>query len=136
MSDLGTISAKLEREEEHLRILNDALLVLEVDSLGKSDIFDYSNNDIKNSRKIIIDFLNRLIAIMDDGNKVIDFVGLIEILKADMKPYEDWYEDLAELLAELKDSKKLTEQSMTTIEELLSILEDEFGKDIQKLYAW
>lgn len=135
MSTLGSISGNLERERQLLSELNSALLTLESQALGRSAEFGFTDEEIAKSRQTLIDFVMRLRSALDQPITPIDVQSLVYRLKSGMKPLEDWQEDLDGLLTELKAGEHLTNKSLPILEEILSLLDDEFTEDLKRLYS-
>ena len=60
---------------------------------------------------------------------------IVDHLKSGMKPVEDWIEDLENISEEISSNKKLSEDSLAILEDILSLLDDQFAEDLQRLYA-
>lgn len=135
MSELGSITGKLHREEQFLRKLNEALLVLEADTLGRSSDFNFSSQQISESRAFLVDFAQRLCFVLKQQSPSIDLLPVIRHLRSGMKPVEDWIEDLEELIHQLQGTEKLTYEVFSILEEILSLLDSEFADDLQRLYS-
>jgi len=135
MSEVGSISGKLQREVEVLRELNDALLVVEVDALGRSSDFGYSDDEISKSRHFLVDFAARLCSALKEQPQSIDLQPVVHHLKSGMKPVEDWIEDLEVLIRKIQSNEKFADEGLVVLEDILSLLDTEFTEDLQRLYA-
>lgn len=133
MRDLGAISTKLQREGELLKRLNDALLTLEVDALGRISELDISSEDVIKSRKFIIEFAQRLCSILKQETPSIDLAPVVNHFKSGMKPVEDWIEDLEKLIEHLRNNR-IVDDDVVVIEDILSLLDDQFTEDLRRLY--
>lgn len=134
MKELGAISGKLQREIELLRKLNDALLILEVHGLGRDSELNVSQEAVDNSRKFIMEFCERLSSVLKQETSSIDLIPLIQHFKSGSKPIEDWIEDLEKLVKDLQDNKITDDDDVTIIEDILSLLDDQFTEDLRRLY--
>ncbi len=132
---MGSISGKLQREGEVLRELNDALLTVEAEALGKSSDFGYSEDEISKSRQFLMDFASRLCSALKEQSQPIDLQPVVRHLKSGMKPVEDWIEDLEALIRKIQSNEKLTYEGLVVLEDILSLLDAEFTEDLQRLYA-
>lgn len=135
MSEVGSISGKLQREVEVLRALNDALLVIEADALGRSSDFGYSDDEISKSRHFLVDFASRLCSVLKQQSQSIDLQPVVHHLKSGMKPVEDWIEDLEALIHKIQSNEKLANEGLVALEDILSLLDTEFTEDLQRLYT-
>ena len=133
MRDLGAISTKLQREGELLKRLNDALLILEVDALGRISEVDISSEDVIKSRKFIIEFAQRLCSVLKQEAPSIDLAPVVNHFKSGMKPVEDWIEDLEKLIEHLQNNR-IVDDDVVVIEDILSLLDDQFTEDLRRLY--
>jgi len=82
MRDLGAISTKLQREGEVLKRLNNALLILEVDALGRSSELNISSEDVIKSRKSIIEFAQQLCSALKQETPSIDLIPIVDHFKS------------------------------------------------------
>ncbi len=94
MGELGAISGKIQREVEILRKLNDALLILEIDTLGLHAELNISPDDVTKSQDFMMEFADRLCSVLKHKSLTIDLQPIIHHFQSGMKPVEDWIEDL------------------------------------------
>lgn len=135
MNKLASLSGKLQREVEILRELNNALLVIEASALDRSSEIGFSPSDITKSQKFITDFASRLLVVLKEEAPPLSLQPIIDHLRSGMKPIEDWIEDLEKIIEEIKSNKKLTDESLAILEDILSLLDNQFAEDLQRLYA-
>ena len=135
MNELASVSGKLQREVETLRELNNALLVIEASALERSSDFGFSSEDVSKSQKFITDFASRLLSVLKKEAPPLYLQPIIDHLKSGMKPIEDWTEDLEKIAEEISSNKKLTDDSLAILEDILSLLDNQFAEDLQRLYA-
>jgi hypothetical protein len=135
MNELASVSGKLQREVETLRELNNALLVIEASALERASDFGFSSEDVSKSQKFITDFALRLLSVLKEEDRPLYLQSIIDHLKSGIKPLEDWIEDLEKIAKEINLNKKLTDDSLATLEDLLSLLDNQFAEDLQRLYA-
>jgi hypothetical protein len=135
MSKLGFVSGHLEREQQLLRELNSALLVLEAEALGKTADLGFSEEDVLSSRQILHNFVSRLEAALGESKATpTDIQVLVYRIKNHKKPLEDWQQDLKELANRLQTSEQLRDADMPILEDILSFLDSEFVEGIQRLF--
>jgi hypothetical protein len=135
MNELASVSGKLQREVETLRELNNALLVIEASALERASDFGFSSEDVSKSQKFITDFALRLLSVLKEEDRPLYLQSIIDHLKSGIKPLEDWIEDLEKIAKEINLNKKHTDDSLATLEDLLSLLDNQFAEDLQRLYA-
>jgi len=133
MSELGAISVKIQRESELLKELNDALLILEVDALKRSSEFNISTEDISRSRRFVLDFARRLCSALEQQSFSIDLLPIVNHFRSSAKPIEDWIEDLEELIKQISSGKPV-DKAIPILEDILSLLDNQFTEDLRRLY--
>jgi hypothetical protein len=52
-----------------------------------------------------------------------------------MKPLEDWQEDLVRLSQQLAQPEPIRLEDLPILEDILSLLDNEFADDLRRLYA-
>ena len=134
MSTLGSLSGQIEREEKRLRELNLALIALEAQSLGHTADFGLSKEDIEKSRQMLVDFVVRFRAALDQESPRMDVQSLVHRVKSSIKPIEDWREDLDALATQLQTKESLKDEALPVLEDVLSLLDTEFTEDLRRLY--
>lgn len=133
MRNVGSLSGKVQRELKFLKKLNDSLLKLEINALGKNSDLDITPKDVEDSQKFIKDFAERLISVLKQESTSMDLLPIFNHFLSGMKPIEDWIEDLELLLSQIKDNK-INQDSIIILEDILSLLDEEFTEDIRRLY--
>lgn len=135
MSKLGSLSGNLGRERKLLRDLNNALLTIETNSLGKAKQFGFTKNDINKSRSILQEFTARLREVLTQEQISTDLQPLVHRIKSGIKPLEDWIEDLEIIESKLVSKSPVDEESLPILEDVLSLLDLEFTEDLRRLYV-
>jgi hypothetical protein len=135
MSTLGSITGHLEREQQLLRNLNTALIALEAKALGRAAEFCFSEEVVSESRQMLLDFVARLRAALDEETTSADIQSLTHRIKSGMKPLEDWKEDLDKLLIQLQTTDVVSDEVLPVLEDVLSLLDNEFTEDLRRLYS-
>jgi len=135
MSTLSSISNYLGREQQLLRELNNALIALEAEALGRAADFGLTKENISESRKTLLDFVVRLRSALDQETSSVDLQAMVNRLKSGMKPVDDWKEDLSALAKDLEAKSQLPQNRLPILEAILSLLDIEFTEDLKHLYA-
>ena len=135
MSTIGLVSGSLEREQEQLRILSAAMLALEADLLGYVDELGFSASEVQNSRSIIADFVAQIYGVLDEHTDSADFQTLRARIQAGSKRLDDWQEDLKKLELHLKDNTSISIETLAVMNDVMSLLDNEFTKDLRRLYG-
>jgi len=135
MSTLSSISNYLGREQQLLRELNNALIALEAEALGRAADLGLTKENISESRKTLLDFVVRLRSALDQETSSVDLQAMVNRLKSGMKPVDDWKEDLSALAKDLEAKSQLPQNRLPILEAILSLLDIEFTEDLKHLYA-
>jgi hypothetical protein len=137
MSTLGFLSDKLDRDQTILQELNDALLGLQAEAVGRASDLGYSGKQLVESRSKLAEFVKKLLSEIDDGERENAPLSPIVLrLKDDgAKPVGDWKADLSELFAALQTDAPLPDELSEVLEELLGILDVQLTKDFTRLYS-
>ena len=138
MSNLGSITGYLGREQTLLRDINSALMTLEAEALGQVADFGFSREDLSRSKQTLTDFISRLRAALEENavsRTEIDLQSLVFRIKSGYKAHEDWKEDLDRLLSQLQTTGQVDEEMLRVLEDILSLLDSEFVEDLRRLYT-
>jgi hypothetical protein len=135
MSRLGALAGQAEREQRLLSRLNEAVINLEVAALGKSKDFCLTDDQLQQSRWALAEFVAKLHAELQQDKSTADLHSLAFRIKTGMKALEDWQEDLAKLSAQLASPEPIKLEDLPILEDILSLLDNEFADDLRRLYA-
>jgi hypothetical protein len=131
---LGSISGKIQNESVLLMRLNDSLLALEIDAIGRNSDLGIAAENVAESREFIADFIRRLIRALKGGSSSVDISPVVYHISSGYKPIEDWVQDLESLVGDIKKDK-VAKESVFIIEEVLSLLDDQFSDDLRQLFV-
>lgn len=134
MSTLSVAVSKMNREYKLLKDLNSSLIALEAECLGKVKEFGFTQQDINKSREIITDFIKRVLSELNKENGMADLQSLVAKMKSDVKPISDWEEDMQRVLAQLTKGDGVSKDDLYVLEDMISILDEDFAKDIKNMY--
>ncbi|MFC1948068.1 hypothetical protein ACFLXY_09145 [Chloroflexota bacterium] len=135
MSDLGSISGQAEHDQRLLSELNDALTTLEIDALERLEEFALTNNDVDKSRNILFKFSTRLREEIQLKIASDDLRSLVGKLRSGMKPIDDWVQDLICLENILQSNQKNPSEALPILEDILSLIDEDFAEDLRMLYS-
>ena len=135
MSTLGSLAGKAEREQRLLSRLNEAVIDLEVAALGKNQEFSLSEDQLQESRRSLSEFVSKLQSELLDEKATADIQSLGFRIRTGMKPLEDWQEDLVRLSQQLAQPEPIRLEDLPILEDILSLLDNEFADDLRRLYA-
>jgi hypothetical protein len=136
MSQLGSLTGNAERELRLLSQLNEAVINLEVAALGKSKEFSLTDEQLEQSRRDLSQFVAKLEAELQQDASTGDLYSLGFRIKTGIKSLQDWKEDLAELSRQLAKTGPVKLEDLPILEDVLSLLDDDFADDLRRLYAY
>lgn len=136
MSQLGSLMGNAERELRLLSQLNEAVINLEVAALGKSKDFCLTDEEIQQSRRELSQFVSKLQVELQQDSCTGDLYSLGFRIKTGMKSLQDWKEDLAELSRQLAKTDPVKLEDLPILEDILSLLDNDFADDLRRLYAY
>lgn len=135
MSVLGFVAGKVDREQTLLERLSQALLCIQVDTLGHAADLGLSKEDIVLAKATLRDFVERLRNKLTADGQTGELSALAARITDGEKPLEDWVEDLKKLETHLASEDRLPVDSIHVFERLLSILDQELMEDFSRLYS-
>ncbi|WP_375478943.1 hypothetical protein [uncultured Nostoc sp.] len=135
MSTLGLVSGSLEREQEQLRNLSSAMLALEAELLGCANELGFSPAEVKTSRNIICEFAIYVRQALSNEKESANLQALIAKIETGTKRLDDWQEDLDNLVLQLKGQDTPSIEVLSVMNDILSLLDNEFTQDLRRLYG-
>jgi hypothetical protein len=137
MSILGFLSDKLDREQTVLQELNEALLGLQAEAVGRASDLGYEKETLAALRARLAEFIARLQREIENGERENGSPSpIVARLKENRaKPLGDWKEDLAQLQVALQTDATLPDELAGLVEELIDILDVQLTKDFSRLYS-
>ena len=135
MSALGFVAGKVDKEQTRLENLSQALLCVQVDTLGRAADLGLSKEDVTAAKAVLRDFVQRLRLKLTADGQAGELSAIAARLSESDKPLQDWVTDLKELEARLATEERLPIDSIRVFEGLLSILDQELMEDFSRLYS-
>ena len=143
MSLLASLSGKTSSDAEILGHINDALLRLQVDTLGRKSEFSFSTVDIESARRMLIDLLELIHRLLTDAEEHELFVArtsqesaaknVVIRLEGVGGSRKDWVEDLESTLSALRSGNTLSDENMALLENIVDALDTELAEDLREL---
>ena len=135
MSLLGFMSVKLDKQQTLLERLNEALLVVQSESLGRAADLGFNAEQIRAAKETLRDFVSRLREKLDKdkGGEELSVV-VARILEGQFE-LNEWLEELAKLETQLAKPAPLPPASIPTLEAVLAILDEELTAAFNQLYS-
>lgn len=134
MSEISVLSNQYEKlVKTSDRINNSVIVVKKKDLLNKSSAKQHfprlilSDEDFKEAMSIILNFLQNLIAMLNEEGSKSDDLPLIIIddYKAKLSESPYFKEDLVQLITDIQEGKKLDEKDIKVLDRVLSVLDSE-----------
>ena len=137
MSTLGFLSDKLDREQTRLQELNEALLALQAEAVGRAADLGYGKEALVGFRAVLAEFTAKLQREIEDCERENGSLSPIiaRLREGGAKPLGDWKEDLAQLQTALQTNAPLPDDLAGVLEELIGILDVQLTKDFSRLYS-
>ena len=135
MSLLGFMSVKLDKQQTLLERLNEALLMVQSESLGRAADLGFNAEQIRAAKETLRDFVSRLREKLDKdkGGEELSVV-VTRILEGQFE-LNEWLEELAKLETQLAQPAPLPPASIPTLEAVLAILDEELTAAFNQLYS-
>jgi hypothetical protein len=135
MSLLGFMSVKLDKQQTLLERLNEALLMVQSESLGRAADLGFNAEQIRAAKETLRDFISRLREKLDKdkGGEELSVV-VARILEGQFE-LNEWLEELAKLETQLAQPAPLPPASIPTLEAVLAILDEELTAAFNQLYS-
>jgi hypothetical protein len=135
MSILGFMSVKLDREQTLLEQLNEALLVVQSDCLGRAAELGFPPEKIQAAKQTLRDFVKRLRETLEHHPDNGELSALVARIREGSFELEEWLEELARLEDLLAQNSPLPRGAIPTLEEVLAILDQELTAEFNRLYS-
>ncbi len=135
MSLLGFMSVKLDKQQTLLERLNEALLMVQSESLGRAADLGFNAEQIRDAKETLRDFVSRLREKLDKdkGDEELSVV-VARILEGQFE-LNEWLEELAKLETQLAQPAPLPVASIPILEGVLAILDEELTAAFNRLYS-
>lgn len=143
MSLLASLSGKTSSDAEILGHINDALLRLQVDTLGRKSEFGFSTADIELARRILVELLELIHRLLTGAEEHELFVprtsqetaarNVVMRLEGVGGSRKDWGEDLESTLGALRSGDTLSDENMALLENIVDALDTELAEDLREL---
>jgi hypothetical protein len=133
MSIHSGLASHIEEEGEVLRRLNEATLHFQAGILGDTELLGLTHKQVKKSGKVLSEFLQNLLEAIDKPTGDATIAFLVNCLRDGPKPMEDWKEDIQRLINAIKTGKS-NDACLSSIEDILALLNDDYSEGVRALY--
>jgi len=135
MSLLGFMSVKLDKQQSLLECLNEALLMVQSESLGRAADLGFTVEQIRAAKETLRDFVNRLRVKLSDNKDSEELSTLVARIREGQFELSERLEELADLETQLAQPAPLPRASIPTLEAVLAILDEELTAAFNQLYS-
>jgi len=135
MSLLGFMSVKLDKQQSLLERLNEALLMVQSESLGRATDLGFTAEQIRAAKETLRDFVNRLRVKLSENKDSEELSALVARIREGQFELGERLEELAELETQLAQPGPLPRASIPTLEAVLAILDEELTAAFNQLYS-
>lgn len=135
MSLLGFMSVKLDKQQTLLERLNEALLMVQSESLGRAADLGFTPEQIATAKETLRDFVNRLRTKLVSNQDNEELSVLVARIREGQYELNEWLEELARLETQLAQAAPLPLTAIPTLEGVLAILDEELTAAFNRLYS-
>ena len=135
MSLLGFMSVKLDKQQSLLERLNEALLMVQSESLGRAADLGFTPEHIAAAKETLRDFVNRLRTKLVSNQDNEELSVLVARIREGQFELNEWLEELARLETQLARPAPLPLTAIPTLEGVLAILDEELTAAFNRLYS-
>lgn len=135
MSLLGFMSVKLDRQQTLLEGLNEALLIVQSESLGRAADLGFTPEQIAAAKETLRDFVGRLREKLSSNQDGEELNVLAARIREGQFELSEWLEELARLETQLAQKAPLPSTAIPTLEGVLAILDEELTAAFNRLYS-
>lgn len=134
MSIHSGLASHIEEEGEILRRLNEATLHFQAGILGDTELLGLTPKQVKKSGKVLSEFLQNLSEAIDKPTDDATVSFLVSCLRDGPKPIEDWKDDIQRLINAISTGKFDDTSALSSIEDILALLNDDYSEGVRALY--
>jgi len=135
MSLLGFMSVKLDKQQTLLERLNEALLMVQSESLGRAADLGFTAEQIQAAKDTLRDFVSRLREKLKDNHDNEELSALVGRIREGQFELNEWLDELAQLETQLAQNAPLPSTAIPALESVLAILDEELTAAFNRLYS-
>ncbi len=135
MSLLGFMSVKLDKQQTLLERLNEALLMVQSESLGRAADLGFTAEQIQAAKETLRDFVSRLREKLMDNHDNEELSALVARIREGQFELNEWLDELARLETQLAQNAPLPLAAIPALESVLAILDEELTAAFNRLYS-
>ena len=135
MSLLGFMSVKLDRQQTLLEGLNEALLIVQSESLGRAADLGFAPVQIAAAKETLRDFVSRLREKLGSNQNDEELSALAARIRESQYELNEWLEELAKLETLLAQKTPLPSTAIPMLEGVLAILDEQLTAAFNRLYS-
>lgn len=135
MSLLGFMSVKLDKQQSLLERLNEALLMVQSESLGRVVDLGFTPEQVRAAKETLRDFVSRLREKLSENKDNEELSALVARIREGQFEVSEWLEELSQLEAQLALGTPLPVTAIPTLEGVLAILDEQLTAAFNRLYS-
>lgn len=135
MSLLGFMSVKLDKQQTLLERLNEALLMVQSESLNRAADLGFKPEQIAAAKETLRDFVNRLRTKLVNNQDNEELSALVARIREGQFELNEWLDELAQLETQLSQAGPLPLTAIPILEGVLAILDEELTAAFNRLYS-
>jgi hypothetical protein len=135
MSLMGFMSVKLDKQQTLLERLNEALLMVQSESLGRAADLGFTPELIAAAKETLREFVNRLRTKLVSNQDNEELGMLVARIREGQFELNEWLEELARLETQLAELAPLPLTAIPIMEGVLAILDEELTAAFNRLYS-
>jgi hypothetical protein len=135
MSLLGFMSVKLDKQQTLLERLNEALLMVQSESLGRAADLGFTAEQTQAAKETLRDFVSRLREKLKDNQDNEELSALVTRIREGQFELNEWLDELARLETQLAQNAPLPLAAIPALESVLAVLDEELTAAFNRLYS-
>jgi predicted nucleic acid-binding Zn-ribbon protein len=129
------MSVKLDKQQTLLERLNEALLMVQSESLGRAADLGFTAEQIQAAKDTLRDFVSRLREKLKDNHDNEELSVLVARIREGQFELNEWLDELAQLETQLAQNAPLPSTAIPALESVLAILDEELTAAFNRLYS-
>jgi hypothetical protein len=129
------MSVKLDKQQSLLERLNEALLMVQSESLGRVVDLGFTPEQVRAAKETLRDFVSRLREKLSENKDNEELSALVARIREGQFEVSEWLEELSQLEAQLALGTPLPVTAIPTLEGVLAILDEQLTAAFNRLYS-
>jgi predicted nucleic acid-binding Zn-ribbon protein len=129
------MSVSIDKQQTLLERLNEALLMVQSESLGRATDLGFTTEQIQAAKETLREFVSRLCEKLKENLDNEELSALAARIRESQFEIKEWLAELARLHEQLAQNGPLPLTAIPTLEGVLSILDEELTAAFNRLYS-